>query len=473
MNKITIEEIIRAAGGTLISGQNENFITGVKHDSRECAAGDMFVAIKGENQDGHKYIPQVVEKGCRTVLVSHMDNWNEELMNKLPEGTLIDDINIIKVEDTVFSLGQLAAYYLSTLDVLKIAVTGSVGKTSVRDMIYYALSEKYVCGRNLKNYNNFIGLPISIFQFDDKTEAVVLEMGMDKFGEIDRLAEIVKPHIAVITNIGMSHIENLGSRDGIFRAKMEVAEHITGYKDSDMGILVFPCDDEFLTREKTAGNYRQIIIGEDGRSEYIISDVDDFGLEGIQFTLEYREESRRMKLDIPGRHNAVNAALATAVGNAAGLSAEEVQDGLLKTELTGSRLKKIKTGKLSIIDDTYNANPDSMKSALRVLELSRSEGRKTAILSDMLELGEESERQHYGVGLFAGGLKIDNVIAIGQRAEKIAEGAAGRQPEVAYYKNKEEFFRDIDRFVSVGDIILVKGSRGMKMEQVVERLKEF
>lgn len=473
MNKITIEEIVRASEGTLIRGQRENFITGVKHDSRECTEGDMFVAIKGENQDGHKYIPQVVEKGCRTVLVSRTDGWYEELIGKMPEGVSEDDINIIKVEDTVYALGQLAAYYLSTLDVLKIAVTGSVGKTSVRDMIYYALSEKYVCGRNLKNYNNFIGLPISIFQFDDKTEAVVLEMGMDRFGEIDRLAGIVKPHIAVITNIGMSHIENLGSREGIFRAKMEVAEHITGYKEREAGALIFPCDDEFLTRERTAGDYKQIIIGEDGRSEYIISDVDDFGLEGIQFNLEYREENHRMKLDIPGRHNAVNAALATAVGEEAGLSVEEIRKGLLKTELTGSRLRKIKTDRLSIIDDTYNANPDSMKSALRVLELSRTEGKKTAILADMLELGEESERQHFGVGLFAGGLKIDTVIAIGERAEKIAEGAAGREPKVAYYKNKEDFLRDIDRFVSVGDIILVKGSRGMKMEQIVERLKEF
>jgi len=471
MNRITIEEIMRATGGQLISGQNDNFITGVKHDSRECADGDMFVAIKGENQDGHKYIPQVVEKGCKTVLVSHTDEWYEEAVNRA--GGRADELNIIKVDDTVHALGDLAGYYLSTLDVLKIAVTGSVGKTSVRDMIYYALSEKYVCGRNLKNYNNFIGLPISIFQFDDDTEAVVLEMGMDRFGEIDRLAGIVKPHIAVITNIGMSHIENLGSRDGIFRAKMEVAEHITAYNDMHSGMLVFPCDEEFLTRERTAGDYKQIIIGEDGRSEYIISDVDDFGLEGIQFNLEHKQDCHKIRLNVPGRHNAVNAALAMAVGNAAGLSAEEIQRGLLKTELTGSRLRKVKTDRLSIIDDTYNANPDSMKSALKVLELSEAKGKKTAILGDMLELGDESERQHYGVGLFAAGLKIDNLVAIGERAEKIAEGAKGREIEVLYYENKEEFFKDVDRFAGIGDIILVKGSRGMKMEQIVEKLKEL
>ena len=464
MNRISIENVIGACNGTLIKKCEENYITGVKHDSRECGAGDMFVAIKGENQDGHKYIPQVVEKGCKTVLVSHEDSWMENIH---------EDINIIKVEDTVFAMGELAKYYLSTLNVLKIAVTGSVGKTSVRDMIYYVLNEKYVCGRNLKNYNNFIGLPISIFQFDDTTEAVVLEMGMDKFGEIDRLAEIVKPHMAVITNIGVSHIENLGSREGIFRAKMEVAAHITKEEGRNSGKLIFPDDEEFLTKENIEGAFDTISIGEDGRSEYIISDVDDFGLEGIQFNLEHLEEAHRIKLNIPGRHNSINASLAIAVGVEAGVSVEEAQKGLAKTELTGSRLRNIKTDKLVIIDDTYNANPDSMKSAAKVLELSECKGNKIAILGDMYELGEESARQHYGVGLFARNLRIDKVIAVGEYAKNIAEGANGGNPEVAYFETKEEFLRKINGFVDSGDMILVKGSRGMKMEQIVEKLLEF
>lgn len=465
MNRLTIREIISATKGTLVRGDEEKYITGVKHDSRECSAGDMFVAIKGDKQDGHKYIPQVVSKGCNTFLVSHEEGWSSEI-----EG---EDVNVIKVDDTVYALGELAKYYLSTLDVLKVAVTGSVGKTSVRDMIYYVLSEKYVCGRNLKNFNNFIGLPISIFQFDDSTEAVVLEMGMDKFGEIDRLASIVQPHIAVITNIGISHIENLGSRDGIFKAKMEITNHIKACEDGKSGILVFPDDNEYLTKENTAGNYEQISIGTDGRSEYIISDVDDFGLEGIQFTLEHLEESSHVSLNVPGRHNAVNASVAIAVGNAAGVSMQEAQQGLLKTELTGSRLRNIKTGKLNVIDDTYNASPDSMKSAVRVLELSESKGKKTAILGDMFELGTQSAEQHFGVGLFIRNLHIDNLIAIGNDAEKIAEGARGGNAQVAYYQKKEDFFREMNRYVGVGDMVLVKGSRGMKMEQVVEKLLEF
>ena len=178
------------------------------------------------------------------------------------------------VDDTVYSLGDLAAWYLDSLNVRKVAVTGSVGKTSVRDMIYYVLCEKYNAGRNMKNYNNDIGLPLSIFQFDENTEAVVLEMGMNHFGEIDRLASIVKPDIAVITNIGVAHVENLGSREGIFRAKMEVTSHL-----KEEGCLIYAWDNEFLTPERTAGAYRCISAGIDKECDYVISKVDDYGLE--------------------------------------------------------------------------------------------------------------------------------------------------------------------------------------------------
>lgn len=465
MNKLSIENAVKATNGILVSSCDENFITGVKHDSRECGAGDLFVAIIGENQDGHQYIPQVVERGCRTVLISHEGGWTDQIGDTA--------LNIIKVEDTVYAMGELAKYYLETLDVLKIAVTGSVGKTSVRDMTYYVLSEKYKTGRNLKNFNNLIGLPISIFQFDDSTQAVVLEMGMDRFGEIDRLAEIVKPHIAIITNIGMSHIENLGSRDGIFQAKMEITNHITGCEALPQGVLVFPTDDEYLTKENTAGPYAQVSIGGNGRSEYIISSVDDFGLEGIQFTLEHAETSSRIKLPVPGRHNAINAAVAIAAGGLAGISMETAKKGLSKVELTGNRLKQRKSEKLSVIDDTYNASPASMKSAMKVLEMSGSKGKKIAILGDMYELGEESTRQHFGVGLFARGLRIDTVIAIGQKAAQIAEGAEGGDVETVYFETQEEFFKEMTQLISAGDVILVKGSRGMKMEKVVEKLLEF
>lgn len=465
MEKISIKEILDATGGKLVCGNKNDFILGVKHDSRECGKNDMFVAVKGENQDGHIYIPQVIGKGCRTLLVSKELNNSEYIIDEKYN----EDVNVIRVEDTIRAMGDLAKYYLSTLDVKKIAVTGSVGKTSVRDMIYYVLSEKYRCGRNMKNFNNLIGLPLSIFQFDKNTQVVVLEMGMSEFGEIDRLSEIVAPNIGIITNIGVAHMQTLGSREGIFKAKMEMTKHICADKDGE-GILIFVNDDDFLSRERTKGSYKQISIGENGKSDYIISDIDDFGLDGIKFTLEHSEKCRRIRVPVPGRHNAINASIAVAIGDIMHIGTHDIEEGLGKVNLTGSRLKQIDNGRIRVIDDTYNASPDSMKSALKVLEKSICSAEKIAILGDMYELGKESEKQHLGVGMFARGLDIDKVIAIGKDAEKIYEGASGGKAEVLYYREKNDFYCDMDQFTGKGNIILVKGSRGMHMEQIVENI---
>ena len=467
MKKLSINEIVTATGGTLLQAGREHSVCAVQQDSRQCRMGDLFVAIIGKNQDGHKYIPMALEQGCRTILLSHTGEWMERSDAKMA--------NLIQVEDTTIALGQLAKYYLSTLDVKKVAVTGSVGKTSVRDMIYYVLNEKYRCGRNLKNFNNEIGLPLSIFQFDERTEAVVLEMGMNHAGEIDYLADIVKPHIAVITNIGMAHIENLGSRQGIFNAKMEVVNHLTADQDSSsqQGTLVYVRDNEMLTKETTAGDYQQVEIGTDGRSDYIISLVDDFGLESIQFTLEHLQKSRRIGLPVPGYHNAANSSLAIAVGELLGVSTDQAIAGLAKTELTGSRLRLVKGEQVQVIDDTYNANPDSMKSALKVLNQSEKTHRKVAILGDMYELGDESERQHYNVGVFSRGLEIQQVVAIGADAAQIAKGAEGGSAKVAYFETKEQFLEVMENFIEKDDIVLVKASRGMQMEKIVEKLLLF
>lgn len=463
MNKIRVEEILNAVSGELIAGNREKQVSGVRHDSRECTEGDLFVAVCGENQDGHVYIPNVIEAGAAAVLVSHEGEWLEKAAEQ--------SVSVIKVDDTVYALGELAKYYLGTLDIKKVAVTGSVGKTSVRDMTYYALSEKYNCGRNMKNYNNDIGLPLSIFQFDDSTETAVLEMGMSGFGEIDRLAEIVKPDIGIITNIGVSHIENLGSRQGIFKAKMEMAKHL-----SENGTLIFASSD-MLTKESTAGDYSLISAGSSEEDDYIISEVDDRGVEGIEFTLECESGTHRVGIPVPGIHNAINSALAIAAGNVMGVSVEESIQGLEKAELTGRRLKFVKGKRLDVIDDTYNASPDSMKSALKVLESSSIRGnessKRTAVLGDMFELGEESERQHYEVGNFAGNLDIDLLIAVGKDAKYIYEGAAGGKAERVFFDKKEDFYEKIGELTHEGDIVLVKGSRGMRMEQVVEKLIEY
>ena len=442
MRKTTIEEIIAAAGGSLIQrapGPEAQAITGVKHDSREVEERDMFVAVVGENQDGHRYISQVAARGCRTVLVSHREGWMEELAG------MGMSINAILVEDTVAAAGRIAKWYLESLNIPRVAVTGSVGKTSTRDMIYYVLSEKYSCGRNLKNYNNNIGLPLSIFRFDSSTQTAVLEMGMDAFGEIEYLSDIVQPRIGVITNIGVAHMEKLGSREGIFRAKMEITKNIAGSRDG--GTLIYAGDNEFLTRERTAGDYCQLEVGSGPEADFKISDVDDFGIEGIEFNVEYQGESAKARLPVPGVHNATNA-------------------GLAKAELTGSRLKKIQGKSITIIDDTYNANPDSMKSAIDVLARSRA-ARRIAILGDMFELGENTAAQHREVGEHAALMNIDEVICIGALAGEIAAGASG-----IHFPDKESFIKVIDEYIAPGDLVLVKASRGMKMEEIVSELEE-
>lgn len=459
MKTITIEEAAKASGGQLIRRGERRTVSGVVHDSRECGAEDLFVCVKGTRTDGHRFLSQVVKKGCGSVLISD-------------PAALTDDmtVNAVLVEDTVAAMGKLAAWYLDQLDLIRIAVTGSVGKTSTRDLIWYVLNEKFRCGRNMKNYNNDIGLPLSIFRLEDEDEAVVLEMGMSDFGEIDCLAGIVRPGIGVITNIGTAHMEHLGSREGVFRAKMELAAHVAPREEG--GTMVFAEDGEFLTRERTAGNYERIFVGGDGHSDYIVTDIEDRGIEGIRFAVEYEGTRTLFAVPLPGRHNAVNATLAAAVGHHLGMSCEEIQRGLSKAELTGNRLKIRRRDGLTVIDDTYNASPASMKAALRVLEKSACRGRRTAILGDMYELGSDEARMHYHVGVFAAGCGIDRVIGIGPLAKNIADGAQAGCMEAAWFADKEEFLKHKAQYIGPEDVILVKASRGMKMETIVKELTD-
>ena len=459
MNRTRINDIAKATDGRIIKGSGEYSVSGIVHDSRECGEGDLFVCVKGENMDGHDFISRAVEAGCKAVMIS-----DEAAADAL------EDVSVILVDDTVKAMGRLAEWYLEGLDIITVAVTGSVGKTSTRDMIYYVLNEKFRCGRNIRNYNNEIGLPLSIFRLDSSYKAVVLEMGMSDFGEIRRLSEIVKPRIGVITNIGTSHMEHLGSQEGIFRAKMEIRENLRPAKEG--GTMVCAYSEEFLNHQRVKGDHESIFIGSDGRSEYIVDDISDEGIDGVSFSLEHREERRRFNVPVPGRHNAVNAALAIAIGDLLGLGTEEIQRGLAKTELTGHRLRVIRKNGLTVIDDTYNAAPDSMKSALKVLERSRSRGRRIAILGEMYELGDREELMHRDVGVFAAGCHIDEVIGIGPLARCITDGASSGGMDVSWFATKEAFAAEKDEHIRAGDLVLVKASRGMKLEETVEELTE-
>ena len=467
MRPFTVEEIIKAVDGTLVSGEKENIVYRVCTDSRKAEPGDLFFPLKGENNDGHDFLGQVLEAGCRTIVVS-----DESKIPKQAFASQPGDADIIVVGDTTAALQALASYYLDCLPLKKkIAVTGSVGKTSTRDMLYYAASTSFKTGRNPKNFNNYFGLPLSIMDFEPDTEVAVLEMGMASAGEIETLARIARPDIAVITNIGVSHIENLGSREGILKAKLEV----TCCFDEN-SVLIINADNDMLTPENVKGPYRVITVGTGENCDYRINDVCDFGDKGIEYTLCHEGKDYRIKLPVPGAHNAINASLAVAAAGLMGISPETAIKGFEQAELTEKRLNIKKQGRIKVIDDTYNACPESMKSALNTLMSTDVEegGRRVAVLGDMFELGKESPAAHLEVGRYAVEKKPDLLIAVGKDAEYIAQGAEPLgDGHVLRYETREDLEKEVHEIIRPGDTVLVKASRSMEMEKTVkEILKE-
>ncbi|QIB70098.1 UDP-N-acetylmuramoyl-tripeptide--D-alanyl-D-alanine ligase [Aminipila butyrica] len=460
MKTLMMREVCQALKGEMILERDEHAIRRICTDSREAAAGDLFFPLIGESHDAHKFIPMAIEGGCRDLIVSDSAI--------LADHPLRDQLTVIQVADTTEALQQLASYYLSTFSMKTIGVTGSTGKTTTKDMLYYICSEKYKTARNVGNFNNHIGLPLTVLGFEAGTEVGILEMGMSQFGEIHLLADIVRPDVGIITNIGTSHIENLGSRDGILKAKLEITDYFGAEN-----VLVINEINDLLTRENTNGAYKTLTVGSNGKSDFILSDIVDNGEEGIAFTVEHKLDTQRFELTIPGRHNAINGTLAVAAALELGITMEEAARGLKKMVLTDKRLNiKGKDG-IKVIDDTYNASPDSMKAGIDVLAAAKGM-RKVAILADMLELGKDSPAYHRQVGEYAAQQQVDLLIAVGKESQHMAEAAAAilGQEKVRYYREKEALTADIKGLVQLGDIILVKGSRGMAMDQVVKKIME-
>lgn len=464
MRPFTVEEIIKAVGGTLLSGEKDNIVYRICTDSRKAQPGDLFFPLKGENNDGHDYLKQVLESGCRTIVVSDESKVPKQAFQAQP-----GDADIIGVEDTTEALQALSSYYLDSLPLkMKFAVTGSVGKTSTRDMLYYALSTTFKTGRNPKNFNNGFGLPLSIMDFEPDTEAAVLEMGMGAAGEIEKLAEIVRPDAAVITNIGISHIENLGSREEILKAKLEV----TTFFDEN-SVLIVNTDNDMLAADNVKGSYRVITVGSSAGCDYRISGVCNYGDKGIEYTMCFKGKNYPVRLPVPGAHNAVNATLAVAAAGLLGISPETAIKGLESAKLTEKRLNIKKKGRIKVIDDTYNASPESMKSAIDTLMSTEIEkgGRRIAILGDMYELGSESPAAHLDVGRYAGKKNPDILIAVGKDAAYYAQGASAMERErVLRYERRENLEKDIDSLIKPGDVVLVKASRAAKMDETVKEI---
>ncbi len=468
MKEITAAQAASYAKAPLFCGPEENTAVSVERDSKKTGEKSIFIALTGTKNDGNDFAPAAYENGCRIFLLSS-PVMAERMKNHY------EDASVILAEDSLQAMQRMAKNYLADLDMIRIAVTGSVGKTSTKEMLQQIFSSSYRTICNRENFNNHIGVPLTAFLADEKTQAGIFEMGMNHSGEIRLLADIVQPQKAVITNVGTSHIGNLGSRDNIMKAKME----ITDFMDSS-SVLIYNGDNDKLSaleHEKT--EYRRIAVkssetgakAEDG--ELLISDITDEGGEAVRFILSSEKERQSFFLPLPGVHNAYNAALAAACGLTCGISLSRAAEALAAMENSTGRLLSERHGEITILNDTYNASPDSVRAAIDVLK-SRKAGRHVAVLADMNELGGDSGQYHSEIGRYAADSGIDLLITVGEKAARIAEGASGRMNEehICSFDTSESFLKQSGKLIRPGDLILIKGSHGMAMDRVARRLAE-
>ena len=458
MEYLTIKELILASEGQLVSKCNEEtIVSNIVIDSRKAGKDSAFVAIVGENLDGHNFINLAINQGCKTIIKNK--NNNVDIENK--------EVNVIEVSDTEIALGDIAKFYKNKFKIPFIAVTGSVGKTTTRDMVYSTISAKYNSLKNVGNLNNQFGVPLTLFNLNKEHECAVIEMGMSGFNDIEYLANIVNPQIGIISNIGYSHVEHLGSRDGIFKAKMEIATNF-----DENSLLIVNGDDDCLKTLKTKVLvYKLRTFGFDKDND-IYCESYEMDEESINFVAVINGKKEELFIPTVGKHNIYNAMAAILVGLNLNMTIEEIKDGLKNFQCTKNRLDIIKKDKLTIIDSVYNASIDSMSAALNIL--GRYENRRVAILGDMFEMGEFAEFGHRQVGKAALG-NIDIMIAIGKDSEFIVKELKENnmnENNLYHFETKEEAIESLDNIIKDDDVILVKASRGMNLEKVVEYLNK-
>lgn len=451
----TAAQVAAATKGQLF-GDGQMPILGVSIDSRQVSAGDLFVALPGERVDGHDFIMAAQQAGAALIISAR---WP----------LLGVTVPVVVVADTGRALGDLAAWHRARFTIPVVGITGSVGKTTTKDLTKAVLSRRWLTLANPGNYNTEIGLPLTIFHLSDQHGAAVLEMAMRAPGEIARLAEIARPEIAVITRIGETHLELLGSRQGIAAAKGEILDALP-----PSGWAVLNGDDHLVRALANRCPCPAIFYGLEKNDVQVWADEVKYRLGGTEFSIYLPGAAPvQVRLPVPGRHIVANALAAAAVGHVLGLSAEEIAAGLSGADLTGMRME-IVPGPVTIINDAYNASPTSVVAALRTLR-ELTPGRAGAVLGDMLELGPSAPEQHRQVGQAAAEVDLAYLITYGQLALEIGRGAvqAGMDPaQVVHAETRAAAARLVLERCALGDWLLVKGSRGMRMEQIIDRLRE-
>ena len=451
MDPLSLQQIAEFAHGLITAGDRALSISTISTDSRTLKAGDLFVPLRGENFDGHHFVEQAAERGAAGAMVE--ENW---------QGSPPENFALIRVPDTLAAYQNLAANYRRSLSLKVIAITGSNGKTSTKDFVAAILSRGFRVTKTEGNFNNHVGLPQTMLTATSSDQIAVWEIGMNHPGEIAALAKLAAPDAAIVTNVGLAHIEFMGSREAIATEKGALVEAVDA-----SGTVILNGDDAFSESIAQRTRAKVILAGIENGSVRA-TDVSQSAT-GCEFTILEGAHRCRAQLPVPGIHMVQNAMLAVAAGRAFGLSLEECAAGLASTPLTKARLQIKEINGIQFIDDSYNANPDSMKAALRTLVELDADGRRVAVLGQMNELGEESERGHREVGEIAAALGIDELFAVGEAGAAIAQAArkAGLEKSSAV-DSPEEAARRLSATASPGDLILVKGSRTARMERVLE-----
>ncbi|MDK0903722.1 UDP-N-acetylmuramoyl-tripeptide--D-alanyl-D-alanine ligase [Clostridium perfringens] len=452
MLELNLQEIVKATKGVLLKEADVKEIKAVSTDTRKIEEGTMFIALKGENFNGNNYVLDAFNKGAKIAIVDEV---------KCDLNELKEDVALIKVQNTGRALMDLAKFYREKLGLKVVGITGSAGKTSTKDLVAAVLSDKYKVFKTKGNFNNEIGLPLMILELDSTYDVAILEMGMRGLGQIKELAEIASPDLGIITNIGISHIEILKTRENILKAKMEIAT----FFDKN-NTLVVCGNDDFLGSLPSA-EYK---IVKTGVGENFKIGAKNIALEELssKFTVYDGEKEEEFSLDMPGEHNISNLMLGIAIAKELGVSFEEMKRGLNNIEATSMRLELIKKDGFSILNDCYNSSPVAVKSAIDVMK--NIEGkRRIAVLGTMRELGHKSEEAHEEIGKYAKENGIEKVLCFGDFSENIKEGYG---EGCTVYENKEELIKDLLNIICDGDIILVKASRSLKFEEITKALLE-
>ena len=455
MKNLTIKNLTEVCSGTYHGPENvmDREVSSITTDSRKIEKDSLFVPIVGERVDAHRFIPDVMSKGALVTLSER------ELENA--------DFPYIQVGSSLQAVKDIAEFYLKQLQIPVVGITGSVGKTSTKEVIASVLAQKYNVLKTLGNFNNELGLPLTVFRLRDEHQIAVLEMGISHFGEMHRLAKVARPDICVITNIGQCHLEFLKDRDGILRAKTEIFDFL-----KEDGCIILNGDDDKLDTIEEVKGIKPIFFGVKGQKPVYADEIESLGLSGIACTIHADGESIRVTVPIPGWHMVLNALAATAVGRALGLTMQEIKAGIEALEPVGGRFHIINHGDIQIIDDCYNANPVSMKSSIEVL--SHAKGRTIAVLGDMGELGSDEKKLHHEVGEAVGENHIHTLFAAGELAKEYAAGAAEKSSDVDihYFEDRETMTQELLSYVKEGDTILVKASHFMEFPKVVEALSK-